>query len=84
MGSGNLSSKNSPDLLDVILLTGPGEKVKEEWIKKSEEWSKKLGILANGDGGVIDQTDEAYITKYFFVIPNYKMSDDCTYHSRQE
>lgn len=58
-------------------LTGLEEKVKEEWIKK-------LGILADGDGGVVDQTDEAYIAEDFFIIPNYKMSNDCTYHGSNE
>ena len=43
-----------------------------------------MGGLADGDGGVVDQTDEANIAKDFPVVPDYKMSDDCPDHGRQE
>ena len=43
---------------------------------KGEEGKVVKSIkLAHRDGGVIDQTDEANITKYFFVVTDYKMSD---------
>ena len=51
---------------------------KREWCKvKCEEGKVVKSIkLAHGDGHIIDQTDEADITKDFLVVSNHKMGDD--------
>ena len=43
----------------------------------------KIG-LADGDGGVVDQPDEANIAEDFPIVPDHKMSDDCPDHGREE
>jgi hypothetical protein len=43
-----------------------------------------VGGLTDGDGGVVDQTDEADIAKDFSIVPDHKMGDDCPEHSREE
>ena len=50
---------------------------------KREDRGVKWG-LAHGNGGVVDQTDEADIAKDFPIVPDYKMSDDCPNHGREE
>ena len=51
---------------------------KREWCKVKCEKGKvvKSIKLAHWDGSVVDQTDEADITKDFFVVSNHKMSND--------
>ena len=44
----------------------------------------EVGKLADGDGGVVDKPDEAYIAKDFSIVPDHKMGDDCPNHGREE
>jgi len=59
---------------------------KREWCKVKCEKGKvvKSIKLAYGDGGIVDQTDEANIAKDFFVVTDYKMSDYSSDHGSYE
>ena len=39
-----------------------------------------MGKLTDGDGGVIDQADEADVPEDFLIIPDHKVGDDCSNH----
>ena len=40
-----------------------------------------MGKLADGDGSVINQANEAEVSEDFLVIPDQKVGDDCSNHS---
>ena len=38
-------------------------------------------MLTDGDGGVVDQANQADVPKDFLVVPNHKVGNDCSNHS---
>jgi len=44
----------------------------------------EVGSLADGDGGVVDQPDEADIAEDFPVVPDHKMGNGCPNHRSDE